>query len=90
MRDPFEVLQLICDVKASGKQYYVMSRPLESNSMQEYRNEQGERVLYHTNGTLWWQRAQERALELGRSNTGVLSVIFSMDATFVKKKTFAH
>jgi hypothetical protein len=80
MRDPLEVLQeLIGDVKASGKQYY---------AFQEYKNEQGERVFYHTNGTLWWQRAQERALELGGPNTGVLSVIFSMDATFVKKNTY--
>jgi len=80
MGDPLEVLQeLIGDVKASGKQYY---------AFQEYKNEQGERVFYHTNGTLWWQRAQERALELGGPNTGVLSVIFSMDATFVKKNTY--
>ena len=44
MRDPLEVLQeLIGNIKASGKQYY---------AFQEYRNEQGERVFYHTNGTL--------------------------------------
>jgi hypothetical protein len=77
IRDRLEVLQeLIGDVKASGKQYY---------AFQEYRNEQRERVFYHTNGTLWWQRAHKSALELGGPNTGVLSVMFSMDATFVKK-----
>ena len=55
MRDPLEVLrELIGGVKASGKQYY---------AFQEYKNEQGKEC--HTNGTLWWQRAQERALELG-------------------------
>jgi hypothetical protein len=63
MRDPLEVLQeLIGNVKASGKQYY---------ATQEYRNEQGERVFYDTNGTLRLQRAQESALELGGPNTGV-------------------
>ena len=80
MRDPLEVLQeLIGNVKASGMQYY---------AFQEYRNEQGERVFYRTNGTLWWQRAQESTLDLGGPSTCMLSVIFSMDATFVKKITY--
>ncbi len=43
-RMPLEVLQeLISDVKAAGKQYFVY---------QEYKTEHGERVFYHTNGTL--------------------------------------
>ena len=68
IRDLLEVLQeLIGNVKASGKQYY---------AFQEYRNEQGGRVFYHTNGTLPWQRAQESTLELGGPNTGVLSAYF--------------
>ena len=68
MRDPFEVLlELIGNVKASGKQYY---------TSQEYRNELGRREFYHTNGTLRWQRAQESALELGGPNTGGLSAYF--------------
>ena len=79
-RKPLEVLQeLISDVKAAGKQYFVY---------QEYKNEHGERVFYHTNGTLWWQRAQERAVEIGGSGTGVLSIIVSIDATYVKKNTY--
>jgi hypothetical protein len=74
-----EILLKCCkigNVKASGKQY---------NTSQEYRNEPEERVFFHTNGTLWWQRAQESTLELGGPNMGVLSVISFMDATFVKK-----
>ena len=68
MRDPLEVLQeVIGNIKASGKQYY---------AFQEYRNEQGGRLFYHTNGTLRWQRAQKSALELGGPNTGVLSAYF--------------
>ncbi len=68
IRDPLEVLQeLIGNVKASGKQYY---------AFYEYRNEQGERVFYDTNGTLRLQRAQESALELGGPSTGVLSAYF--------------
>ena len=63
MRDPLEVLQeLTGNIKCSGKQYY---------AFQEYRNEQGERVFYNTNGTLRLQGAQESALELGGPNTGV-------------------
>jgi hypothetical protein len=63
MRDPLEVLQeLTGNIKCSGKQYY---------AFQEYRNEQGERVFYDTNGTLRLQGAQESALELGGPNTGV-------------------
>ena len=80
LRDPLEVIQeLICDTKASGKQHFVF---------QEYRNEQGEREFYHTNGTLWWQQAQERAIRDAGPYAGVLSIIFAIDATFVKKNTY--
>jgi hypothetical protein len=80
MRDPLEVIQeLISDSKSAGRQYF---------SFQEYKNERGERIFYHTNGTLWWERAQERAKQIGGPNTGVLSIILSLDATYVKKNTY--
>ena len=80
MRDSAEVIQeLIADVKASCKQYFVY---------EEYQNDQGERVFYHTNGALSWQQAQELTIQLGGPKTGVLSVIFAMDATYVKKNTY--
>ena len=73
MRDPIEVLQeLLSDTKASGKQYF---------TYQEYRNE-------HTNGTLWWQRAQEHAISAAGPQTGVFSIIMDVDATYVKKNTY--
>ncbi len=70
---------MIFDDKAAGKQYF---------AYQEYRNQHGERVFYHTNGTLWWQRAQEQAVEIGGSGTGVLSIIVSIDATYAKTNTY--
>ena len=57
MRDPIKVLlELFSDSSASGKQYFVY---------EEYRNKDGEREFYHTNGALWWQWAQAKAIELG-------------------------
>ena len=80
MRDPLDVLQeLLSDTKASGKQYF---------TYQEYRNERGEREFFHTNGTLWWQRAQEHAISTAGPQTGVVSIIMAVDATYVKKNTY--
>ncbi len=81
MRYPIEVLlELFSDSSASGKQYFVY---------EEYRNKDGEREFYHTNGALWWQWAQAKAIELGGPGTGVCSIVFSIDATFAKKNTYS-
>ena len=80
MRDPIKVLlELFSDSSASGKQYFVY---------EEYRNKDGEREFYHTNGALWWQWAQAKAIELGGPGTGVCSIVFSINATFAKKNTY--
>jgi hypothetical protein len=80
MRDPIEVLlELFSDSSASGKLYFVY---------EEYRNKDGERGFYHTNGVLWWQWAQAKAIESGVPGTGVCSKVFSINATFAKKNTY--
>ena len=80
LRKPLEVLQeLISDTRAAGKQYF---------AYHEYKNDHSEREFYHTNGTIWWQRAQAKAIEAGGSGTGVFSIILAVDATFVKKNTY--
>ena len=73
LRDPATVFrELLSDPRGTGSQYFCF---------EEYRNEEGQRVFYHSNGSLTYQQAQEEA----DPEVSPVSLVLCCDGTYGQK-----